>query len=297
MKKRLSAFYKLSRINEYGYLIIISTLFGVATAQGSFSWRWLWVLSSNFLALGFSYMVNDIEDAAVDALSTRNSQRNPISSGSISPKNARLLAVIAGLISAGLFAMLGLWSFVFGTSILLVGFLYSFKAIRLKSIPLINNFSHGALLGGLPFLSGYFSFTSTLNRIWYWPFLWLFTVSILFNLQHKSFNGEKGSLSPDQEIEAPPSKKYSNLIETILVVMAAATGIVSLFLINLLPLWVVLTMFVSFVFLVVPIFIKERREKTSSSFLGLMIYGVERALAVGLMAQFLLPWLVRFFIE
>ena len=109
LKKSFSALIKLVRFQEYGYFILITSLLGAVTAGGILSDRLLAILLANGLVVGFAHMVNDIEDAAEDVFSLKNSLRNPISSGLILPKTARLTAAIVGLIAVALFALMGRW--------------------------------------------------------------------------------------------------------------------------------------------------------------------------------------------
>ena len=152
LKKSFSALIKLVRFQEYGYFILITSLLGAVTAGGILSDRLLAILLANGLVVGFAHMVNDIEDAAEDVFSLKNSLRNPISSGLILPKTARLTAAIVGLIAVALFALMGRWPWIFGAGNLVLGLIYSHKAIRLKALPLVAFISRGALLAGLPFI-------------------------------------------------------------------------------------------------------------------------------------------------
>ena len=98
--------------------------------------------------------VNDIKDAPDDVLSGQKANRNPISSGLISPKTAKYAAFSTALLSIVLFALLGIWPAVFGFFTLFIGYFYSIRRIRLKTIDLFDILSHSLLLSGLPFLIG-----------------------------------------------------------------------------------------------------------------------------------------------
>jgi 4-hydroxybenzoate polyprenyltransferase len=134
LKKTIKGLAKLTRFCDYGYYVMVPSLLGVAAAKGSFSWQLLLVLLANWMAVGFAYMVNDIEDAPDDAFSTNRVKSNPISSGLVAPKTARIAALLMGLSAAISFAGLGVWPFIFGMISLTFGFLYSVKYVQLKSM-------------------------------------------------------------------------------------------------------------------------------------------------------------------
>jgi 4-hydroxybenzoate polyprenyltransferase len=295
LKKTLSALLKLTRYTEYSYFVLITTLVGVATARGTFSARLVAVMGVNVLAISFAYMFNDLEDAAEDVFSTKNCQRNPITTGQITPQTAKLAVMIVGLIATVCYAMLGLGPFIFGAGCLILGFFYSHKTIRLKSIPLINSITRGLLLAGLPFLTSYFSFASAFNRAWCWPFLWLISLTILFRQRSEAGEDGRAGLSRLDPSADHFGEKSSNLMMTIVIIVSAATGFVSFFLINLIPSWVTITVFLLLILMLAPPYIRYRRGETSTGVQGILFNALERALAMGLMAQFILPWLVRWF--
>ena len=155
MKKTLKGLIKLTRFNEYVYFVVITTFLGVSAANGSSDWRLLILLPANWLAVGFAFMINDIEDAPDDALSIKKINRNPISSGLITPKTARILTFSVSILSAVLFSFLGLWPFLFGLISLLLSYLYSYRGVRLKTIAFFDILAHSLMLAGLQYLCGY----------------------------------------------------------------------------------------------------------------------------------------------
>ena len=293
LKKSFSALIKLVRFQEYGYFILITSLLGAVTAGGILSDRLLAILLANGLVVGFAHMVNDIEDAAEDVFSLKNSLRNPISSGLILPKTARLTAAIVGLIAVALFALMGRWPWIFGAGNLVLGLIYSHKAIRLKALPLVAFISRGALLAGLPFLSSYFTFSDSLNRIWYWPFLWLISLSLLFDLHSERSGEERTRFSRWNEISVQHGERFANVLMIGVIIVVASTGVVSMFLINLFPSWVIIIILMLLTLLIVPPYFKYRRDRTGVDLADLLFHGLVHAFAIGLMLQFLLPALVR----
>ena len=84
MKRQLGGVLRLTRFQEYTSFVTVTTLLGAAVAHGSFGWPLIRVLAANWLAVGFAFMINDVEDAPDDALSPAKAGRNPVSAGDLS---------------------------------------------------------------------------------------------------------------------------------------------------------------------------------------------------------------------
>jgi 4-hydroxybenzoate polyprenyltransferase len=295
LKKTLIGLAKLTRFNEYVYFVLISSLLGVISAQGELTGRLFVLLLANWLGVGFAFMLNDIEDAPEDAFSEKNFDRNPISSGLISPHTARIATFVVGVTSAVLFALLGLWPFIFGIASLMLGFLYSFKSIRLKAMPYVELISHSLLLAGLPFLCGYFSFNITLNRFWFWPFIFITAVNMLIVL-----HGELSDLARDQKARLRQTavqlgqRAATNLLIA-LVILVLSAGVFTFFVINLVPAWVILVAAILAIVLILPGYIKVRGSDPEVSVQEFFRKPLERAAALALILYFLLPWLNQIF--
>lgn len=296
LKKTLSGIARLTRFNEYVYIVIIATLLGVAAAQGTFNWRVLSLLLANWLAVGFAHMINDIEDAPDDAFSVINQLRNPVSSGMITPRTAWIVTLVIGLLSAVMYALVGFWAFVFGVTNLILGLLFSIKTVRLKTIAFIDLLSYSLVVAGLPFLCGYAAHTSRLNRIWFWPFLFLLSINIFIERQDKLKEIEREH--PEQERQAAfhiGERAASGFLIGVLIVIVI-TGAVSFFLIDLIPAWVMVVMAILVIVFTFPTWIKVRRdEMPGNSHQEALRKHVERAAAFALLLQFLFPWLVQLF--
>src|SRR5574341_431125 len=168
MMKPLRGIWQLTRFKEYVSFVIITTLLGAAAGQGSFSWLLIRVLVANWLAVGFAFMINDVEDAPDDALDPAKVLRNPISAGVLSPRIGRLLSYVVAALAALLYAAVGLGPFIAGLACLILAYLYSWRPIRLKAIPIADLISHAALLAGLQFLTAYLAFGG--GPAWQWVF-------------------------------------------------------------------------------------------------------------------------------
>lgn len=296
LKRTLSGIARLTRLNEYAYFVVIATLLGVAAAGGTFDWRVLILIPANWLAVGFAHMINDIEDAPDDAFSAKNQQRNPVSSGMISPRTAWIATLVIGLLTAGLFALVGFWTFVFGVANLILGLLFSIKSVRLKAVAFIDLLSYGLMLAGLPFLCGYAAHTSRLNRIWFWPFFFLLSIIILIERQDKLKEIERERREQDQHAEFHIGGRAASGLAIGLLIMGVVTGAVSFFLIDLIPAWVIVVMAILVIVFVFPIWMKVRRDGMPGiSVQSAIQKHVERAAAFALVLQFLFPWLVQLF--
>jgi len=291
LKRTLVGLARLTRFDEYVYLVIITTLLGAAAAGGSFNWQLVILLLANWLAVGFAYMINDIEDAPDDALSTMQTKRNPVSSGLISPKKGRIAAFLTSLLAIGLFALLGLWPLLFGVICILLGVLYSKKSIRLKTVAFLDVVSYGLILAGLPFLSGYFTYTSRLNRTWFWPFIFVMSISIYSELYNELKDLEGDRLARLRHTAIVLGERAAGLLMFGMLILALSTGVISFFLFDITPSWVILMLTALLVLFALPTLIKIRHGEGSLTSQGFLQKPLERAAALALIFHFLLPWL------
>jgi len=158
MTGHIQAVWRLTRFPEYVSFVIITTLLGAAAGQGSLEWPLIVVLVANWLAVGFAFMVNDVEDAPDDAMTPAKARRNPVSSGDISPRFARVLSFTVAVAATLLYASLGLGPFLTGVACLVLAYLYSSRRVRLKATPVVDLISHALILAGLQFLAAYLTF-------------------------------------------------------------------------------------------------------------------------------------------
>ena len=291
MNKTIKGLLKLTRFDEYVYFVEITTLLGVAAAAGSFDWRLLILLPANWLAVGFAFMINDVEDAPDDALSSSKINRNPVSAGLITPKTARIWSFIIGIISAFLFALLGTWPFIFGMTTLILGFLYSYRGVRLKTMAFLDVASHCMMLAGLQFLCAYFTYSTRLTQHWFWPFAFVVSISIYGELYNeiRDFEGDKAANLRHTGIVL--GEKVSHALMLIVLVIGIFSGIVSFLVIDLVPFWVFIIMATLAAISILPALIKIRRGDSSMAIQGSLQKPLERAAAIALLFQFVIPWL------
>ncbi|MBG0786344.1 MAG: UbiA family prenyltransferase [Anaerolineaceae bacterium] len=290
MKNTIKGLLRLTHFNEYAWFVVITTILGITSAKGQLTWQFAAVLAANLLAVGFAFMVNDIENAPDEALSPAAGSQNPIASGLLTPKAARLGAFLAALIAGLLFALLGWIPLLVGLLSLILGYFYSAKAIQLKSITFVNLIAQCLMLAGLQFLSGYFSFQTLLTRQWYWPFIFVLTISIYAELRYGTFKIKTNS---DRSAYSPESRTSHTLILVVLLI-GLFSAFVSFVTLNLIPLWVIVNLLVLTALFLIPLIIRARNRENRSTIQNSLLRPVERAAAIGLLLQYILPWLNQF---
>jgi 4-hydroxybenzoate polyprenyltransferase len=291
LKKTRKGLLKLTRFDEYVCFVIVTTLLGVASAGGQLDWRLPLVLVANWLAVGFAFMINDIEDAPDDALSSSKINRNPVSAGMISPKTAKIWTFIVGIISAALFALLGTWPFILGLLSLILGYLYSYRGVRLKTIAFLDVLSHCLMLAGLQYLTGYLTYSTVLARNWLWPFLFVVCISVYGELYNeiRDFEGDQAAQLRHTAIVL--GSRTSHILMLAILFLGILSGVVSFLLIDLIPVWVFVTMAILAILLALPPVLKLRRGDGSIEIQNAMQKPFERAAALALLLQFIVPWL------
>jgi 4-hydroxybenzoate polyprenyltransferase len=291
LKKTIKGLLKLTRFDEYVYFVLITTLLGVAAAKGSFDWHMLILLPANWLAVGFAFMINDIEDAPDDALSSNKINRNPVSAGMITPKTARIWTFIVGVVSAVLFAFLGTWPFIFGLISLILGYLYSARSVRLKTIAALDILSHCLMLAGLQYLTGYFTYADRFNRIWFWPFAFVVSISIYGELYNEIRDIKGDSAANLRHTAIVLGSKVSHGLMLVILIFGIFAGFISFIVIDLIPFWVFIIMAVLAALFIIPPMLKVRRGDSSIAIQGAFQKPLEHAAALALILQYLLPWL------
>ncbi len=174
----MQAILKLSRWQEFIPFTLPLSLLGALMAYRfmeniTLDWQLGVVILANFLAVGYAFMVNDIEDAEDDKHDPERAARNAISMGELSKKTAWLasLAVAGG--AALLYALVGWRVFGVGMLTLLLSHFYSWKPVRLKALPVVDILSHVLMLSGLLMLAPYLAYHATLP----WE-VWLLFISV-----------------------------------------------------------------------------------------------------------------------
>ncbi len=242
MVQRLVGIWRLTRFGEYVSFVIITTLLGAAASRGSLGWILIGVVVANWLAVGFAFMINDVEDAPDDALDPAKVRRNPISAGILSPRSGRILSFLVASVAAVLYATLGLGPFVAGSACLLLAYLYSWRPIRLKAIPIADLIAHAAMLAGLQFLTAYWAFDGGPAWLWVFPLLMVLAISLygqLFN-ELRDFDGDlKAGVTHTAHYIGPRATQGLMMAWLAIGVLAA---FITLFVVQLFPVWVFVLM-------------------------------------------------------
>lgn len=168
--KKLKAILALTRWTEiYDYTLAITLLAAVFSGI-NWQFRILLIFIINVLGQCFAFMINDVEDAEDDALNPKKLKRNPVSNGKLSKKEGYIYSAIVAVVCIALFALLAVSYNPFAVVLvavttLLTMFLYSWKKVRFKSMPVMDFFSHVYMLAGAPYLLAYFSFRQEMDLI------------------------------------------------------------------------------------------------------------------------------------
>jgi 4-hydroxybenzoate polyprenyltransferase len=149
---KLAALIELTRWREYYGKVIFITFLGACIVKASLT-SLIILLIANMLNGAFAFMINDVADAEDDALDAKKRLRNPVSCGRISKNTAQLATFIVGFFSLSLYLLFNTIIFLFGLSGIVIGFLYSYRKIRLKSKPFVDFSSHGYFMGLVYFLT------------------------------------------------------------------------------------------------------------------------------------------------
>jgi 4-hydroxybenzoate polyprenyltransferase len=239
-RRHLNGIWRLTRFEEFVSFVIITTLFGAAAGGGSIGWSLLGVLVANWLAVGFAFMINDVEDAADDALTLTKARRNPISAGKLSPRAGRSLSCLAAILAALIYASLGLGPFVTGLACLIIAYLYSWRPIRLKSIPIVDLVAHAAMLAGLQFLAADLTFGGYPNWQWVFPLILVLAISLYGELYNelRDFDGDcQAGVTHTASLIGP---KVTHLLMMAWLAVGLFSAIITFFVVRLVPVWVLL---------------------------------------------------------
>lgn len=167
---KLGPIVELTRWKEHVFYVLPLTLLGVLLGTSDsgavIDWKVPLVLFANILANAFAFMFNDIEDAVDDARDPKKKLRNPISAGKITRSEGVKAAKIVLILSAVLYALSGFLPLLTGIMILVLSHLYSWKSLRLKSLPLVDIISHVLMLGSLLLYAGFTVYSDNISAIW-----------------------------------------------------------------------------------------------------------------------------------
>jgi len=161
---------RLTRWREYvPFVIPVTALGAILAAQPNniaLDWRLAATILANILAVGYAFMINDIEDAPDDAREAARAARNPITCGELTPRQGWVASLAVAVITLVFYGLVGVWPLIIGALTLALAHLYSWKPIRLKAWPVTDVVSHSLMLSGLLFLAGYFAYGTNPGLVW-----------------------------------------------------------------------------------------------------------------------------------
>lgn len=291
IRPHLVGILRLTRYREYIWFVVVSTCLGTLAAYGAFGWKLAVVLLANELAVAFAFMINDVEDAADDALDEAKAQRNPVSAGLISRRVACGASFLAAALAAGLYAVLGRWPLSVGALCLLLAFLYSWRPVRLKAIPVADLVSHALMLAGLQFAAAYVTFNLVPGPRFFWPLAMALAISAygeLFNELRDLEGDRKAGVTHTVSLLGAEAARQLAAICALLGLLAA---FVTFFVVQLVPLWVLgLSAAVAALLLIRPVRRLRRRDGLAPS-QALLHKPVEIGTAFALSVRVIGPWL------
>jgi len=290
MKRQLGGILRLTRVQEYLCFVVVTTLLGAAVGRGSFGWPLVIVLVANWLAVGFAFMINDVEDAPDDALNPAKVERNPVSAGDLSVRSGRAASFVGAVIAAALYALLGLWPFVLGATCLVISYLYSWRRVRLKTIPIADLISHALMLAALQFLAGYFTFGRGPAWRWVFPLTFLVAISLygqLFN-ELRDFEGDlKAGVRHTASLVGP---RVARILMMTLLAIGVVAAIITVCVVRLIPTWVLIISAALAAILVVRPALKARRRHSLVELQQPFQKPLEYAVATAFAIWFVGPW-------
>jgi 4-hydroxybenzoate polyprenyltransferase len=290
--KKIQAMIRLTRYKEYTFFVTVTTLLGAASGNGEVGWQLAGVLAANWLAVMFAFMINDVEDADDDALNPKKVNRNPVSAGEISPRAATLASFVVAAASAIIYYQLGYWPFVLGTLSLFIGFVYSWRKIRLKNMAVVDLASHCMMLAGLQFLPGYLAFGNRPNNfVWLYPFTFVVMVSLYGELFNELRDLEGDLKAGLHHTAAVLGKRMSYWLMMLVLSIGVYCGFVTIFLLDIIQPWVIVVLLVAVAAMITLPALRARRHRSALALQESFQKPIEIAGAFALSAQFAGPWL------
>jgi len=164
IKDIITGTLQLSRIKEVADDVCALSLLGTLLAghHRPLS-QVILALVGSLLAGTFFAMFNDVEDAEDDARNERKAARNPVAAGRLGKRYAYAASAVMAAGALCLYSLTSPATFGVGVSLVVVGFLYSWRPVRLKALVALDLLSHGYFLAAGIMLAGYFATARTVS--------------------------------------------------------------------------------------------------------------------------------------
>jgi 4-hydroxybenzoate polyprenyltransferase len=238
------------------------------------------------------FMINDIEDAPDDALSPHKAKRNAVANGMLSRRGGWMVTTLAALLSGFLFSLLGFWPAVWGWFSLLLGYLYSWRKIRLKNVPVLDVLTHCMMLAGCQFLTAFYTFSPGIH--WWWPFPFIMTVTI--SMYGELFN-ELRDYQKDHEAGLNHTAillgyRRAMAVMHVLLGVGIISTVITLLGVWIVPLWVLLLTAAVFILIMIPIALRMRRTVKATIDVHAPVHKpLEISFAIAFSIWYVLPWI------
>ncbi len=290
--KELNGIWRLLRFKDYAGAVVFTTCIGVAAAGGKFGWQLILVLLANWLAVGFAFMYNDIEDAPDDAKDPKKVHRNPVSAGIISHQQAMLASLAVAALGVLLYLPLGIMPTILGAICVVLGFLYSYRPWRLKGIAVIDVISHSVMLSSLQVMCGYFTFAQNLNAAYLAPLISMTAASMYGQMFNQVRDYQTDRDAGLRNTSGLVGESRAQMIMQSLLGIAIIAGLYALFIQQLAPWWVFIVGLAMLLLLVIPGVIQGIRKGNLQEAHTPVIAALPHAGTIMMAAWFLLPWLI-----
>jgi 4-hydroxybenzoate polyprenyltransferase len=241
--KTISGIIQLTRHREYVISTVTTSLLGFLFAPSTLNLKMvpamILIIIANILSIGFSFMINDIEDAEDDALNPKKKNRNPLSAGTLSYNNAYFASLVVAIIALLLYSLFSPLVFLTGLTTICVSYLYSWKKIRLKRVPIIDFVSHCLMLAGFQFIAAYFAIShepQILNLHFVLPFLLCTSVSCYGELYNEVRDLKYDRLAGLTHTAAVIGEKYAKRLMHLFLLIGGASILLA-FVFKLIPGW------------------------------------------------------------
>lgn len=240
-------------------------------------------------------MIANIYSAPDDALISSKSPQNPISNGLLTPRQARLAALIVALATLILYSLLGIWTLIFGFTLIVLGFFSASQRIARKTDPAIDLFTDVLILAGLPLLISHFAFATAFNQALFWVLAFVLSICWYGKLDQPAADMQRNPNGQSPPISMHFSKRTAHVLTLTMLVIAVFTGAVILFIKALVPIWVAILILVLATIFSIPRVLRKLNAKGSLTIQGIFQKSLETAAVLGLFLQFFVPWLLQFF--
>lgn len=178
--KILRSIYNLAERFQFLPALMAATLLGGAFGSESFTWRLGLALLSNFLLYSFAVLYKQIETAPCAAANPDRAPQNPIASGDVTMRSARMLAFLSALLALISAVLLGFLNAAVCVLGILVAISLSHHNLRLGNSALMRLDKYQPVLSALFGLAGFLASAGKLNFIAILLAIFLLAVGILF---------------------------------------------------------------------------------------------------------------------